>query len=811
MRRSITHQRRWPLVTTLAAALLVPLASAPGSALAAPGDAPAGPRAVAADGTVQALDAINPSSRTAGMFALYTPEFGPSTKTNQFGGEAVLQETATAGTYKVLDVCTVFTNCANKGDNAIPRDGAVLSASPGGTPDVRTFLRDHIHVGELVTLDDLTVRSVSTTIDATDPTAASHPGGVDPASGNCYPGCRGAEQLIVYTAASGRPTTKTNDYGYEVTVVDGRVVTRGGNNREIPADGMVISGHGGRGAWLSSNAVPGAKVAIEGSTLTVTIDESTYMYGAEQALTRAGDSLTAAGQSCLTIDNEGSAAAAAEARSLLDQAAAASEAGDVDAAVALAERAREQAELAWYRTAESRPVEGRGMWVRPTETTPAQIAKTLDQIGAAGVNMVFLETVFQGYTIYPSAVAKDNGITAQRPEMAGFDPLQVWIDEAHARDIELHPWVHTFFVGAQSVNENGGAGPILEAHPEWAAVEREDVGKAGPQPSSQEEGYFFVDPAMPEPRAYMLSIYEEILTKYDVEGLHLDYIRYPVSQPWQTASFSYSDFSRDAFAAEFGKDPYTLTPADPLWKSWDAWREGNVTSFVSEVRELQQKLAPETQLSAAVFPDPADGLAKKFQNWADWVDKGYVDVLTGMSFGTSAASVARDTELMRKSVGDENLLYTATYGPFRGSSPDVLVDQTQAVRDAHSDGAALFAYNQLSAPQATALEEGVFRVEATTPHSDLIAASREAGRWTAENVEKATGACIPEKTATKVQRELDRADRFLEKGKPAEAVKVYAKTASLISGSAEVQPEFAARMLRDLAMYQRWSGQAAAK
>lgn len=807
MRRKPDHRRRWLLAITLAAAMLAPVvATAP--SVAAPAEEPAGPRAIAADGTMQQIDAINPSSRTTGLFALYTPDFGPSTKSNQYGGEAILRETGTAGTYEVLDVCTALTSCPNPGNNAIPEDGVVLSASPGGIPDVRTFLRDHVHTGDLIIVEDLTVRTVTITIDATDPTADTYPAGVDPASGECFPGCRGAEQLIVYTSASGRPTTGTNDFGFEVIAREGRIVARGGNNLDIPGDGMVISGHGGRGAWLSSNAILGATVVTDGSTLTLTVDESTYIYGAEESLARAEQSITAAAESCLVANQPGAIDAATESRLLLDQAADASAGGDVEGAVAFAERARENAELAWYRTAESRPVEGRGMWVRPTETTPAQIATTLDQIDAAGVNMVFLETVFQGYTIYPSAVATAHGIAPQRPEMVGFDPLQVWIDEAHVRGIELHPWVHSFFVGAQSVNENGGVGPVLEAHPEWAAVEREDVGEIGPQPSSQEPGYYFVDPAMPEPREYVKSLFTEILTKYNVDGLHLDYIRYPVSQPWETASFSYSDYARKAFASEHGTDPYELTPDDALWETWNAWREEKVTSFVAEVRQMQQELAPDIQVSAAVFPDSSDGLAKKFQNWSDWVDKGYVDVLTGMSFGTSAESVARDTELMRDAVGDANLLYTATYGPFRGSTPDVLVEQTQAVRDAGSDGAALFAYNQLSAAQATALEEGVFRTEARTPHSDLMAAAQEAGRWTAQSISDASGTCMPNKLATKVEEELKTADRSLEEGSPDKAMKAYGKAIELIRESDEVQNVFAGRILRDLAMYGRWSKQA---
>lgn len=761
----------------------------------------AGPRVIAADGTVQPITAIDPSSRTAGLFALYTPEFGATTKTNQFGGEAIVRETGAPGAYEVVDVCTVFDGCPNAGNNAIPEDGFVLSASPGGTPDVRLFLRDHVEVGDVVQLLDLKVRSASTMIDATDPTPATNPPGVDPGTGQCYPGCRGAEQLIVYTPAFGE-RTGTNDFGYEVAVVDGIVVERGGNNRAIPAGGFVLSGHGSRGSWLSSNAVLGARVTIEGSSLTVTIDATTYVYGAQQALGASTDAIAAAETSCLDFPIKEAQGAANEAQALLEQSRAAIDAGDTDGAVELAEQAQDAAELAGYRTAESRPVEGRVMWVRPTETTPEAINNTLDQLQTAGINIVMVETVWQGYTIFPSDVAEAYGIEKQRPEMVGFDPLQVWIDGAHARGMELHPWVHTFYVGAESVGD--AVGPVLTAHPEWAAVEREDVGEAGPQPSSREPGYFFIDPAIPEVREYVRSLFEEILTDYDVDGLHLDYIRYPVSEPWETAAFSYSDYARSAFEAEHGVDPYLLTPADALWATWTQWREAQVTTFVESVREMQRTVAPDVQLSAAVFPDPSDGLAKKFQNWADWVQKGYVDFLTGMSFGTSGASVARDTELMRESVGELSLLYTATYGPFRGSTPDVVLDQIQSVRDAGADGAALFAYNQLSARQLLALEEGVFRTEATVPHADLVSAAIEGTRYARRQAVGAAGACMPGRVIGQVVPDLAQAQGYLRRGDLNRAAESLATARADLAAASGVQPEFAQRLDRDLAMYGRW-------
>lgn len=763
-----------------------------------------GDEVTAADGATLPVAAVNPPSRLAGMTAVYTPAFGPTTKTNAFGGEAVLIADGSADGYTVERVCTVLAVCADPswkpGDNPIPTDGVVLSVAPGGTPDVRAWLRDHVKAGDTVRIAPVVSRSASTTLDAVDPTAATNAPGVD-GNGQCFPGCRGAEQLVQYTPASARATTGTNDFGFEVTVQGGVVTAAGGNDREIPADGSVLSGHGSRGTWLQTNAVVGATIAIEGTILTATVDERTAIFGAEQALADADSRIDGALASCLVFPENDAAEASANAAATLDEARAAAEAGDKAAAVDLATTAKASAELAAARTAESRPAEGRATWVRPEETTPAAIEATLDRIDTAGFNIVFLESIYQGYTIYPSEAAAAAGVAPQRPNMVGFDPLQVWIDGAHARGIELHPWIHTFFVGS---DQTGGVGPVLSVHPEWAAVQRRDVG--GPLgPSIAEPGYYFLDAAHPEARAYVQSLLTELVTGYDIDGVHLDYIRYPVSQPWETAGYSYSDYSRQSFAAEHGVDPFTLTPADAAWQTWVDWRIENVTSFVGEVRAMQQAESPDIALSAAVFADPVDGLDKKFQNWGDWVDRGYVDLLTGMSFGTSGDSVARDTEVMRERVGENQYLYTATYGPFRGSTPATVLEQISAVTDAGSDGVGLFAWNQLSNAQADALAEGAHRVDAVAPHADPVAAASVGLESLRDQVTDATGTCIDRGAANRARAQVDVALDALDGDRlKLAARRLDAVERAIGTPGADGTDAFASRLLRDLDMYGRW-------
>ncbi|NGP43496.1 hypothetical protein G4V62_00390 [Bacillaceae bacterium SIJ1] len=88
---------------------------------------------------------------------------------------------------------------------------------------------------------------------------------------------RGSAELIMYTSDYGE-TTQTNEWGFEVTVVDGKVTALGGNNSSIPDDGYVLSVHSaGDGDWLAKQSLIGSKVNISESVVTITTDKGTYL------------------------------------------------------------------------------------------------------------------------------------------------------------------------------------------------------------------------------------------------------------------------------------------------------------------------------------------------------------------------------------------------------------------------------------------------------------------------------------------------------------------------------------------------------
>lgn len=134
----------------------------------------------------------------------------------------------------------------------------------------------------------------------------------------------------------------------------------------------------------------------------------------------------------------------------------------------------------------------------------------LDSLKASGINTVLLQTRIRGTVIYPSSIEPWDGCMSGHPGVSpGYDPLQFAIDECHSRGMELHAWVVSIPAGKW----NGtGCKALRGKHPSM-------VLKA--------DGEGFLNPANPQTAPYLASICEEIVRGYDVDGIHLDYIRYP--------------------------------------------------------------------------------------------------------------------------------------------------------------------------------------------------------------------------------------------------------------------------------------------
>ncbi|MEA5569953.1 glycoside hydrolase family 10 protein [Calothrix sp. UHCC 0171] len=322
------------------------------------------------------------------------------------------------------------------------------------------------------------------------------------------------------------------------------------------------------------------------------------------------------------------------------------------------------------------------------------LAQIFDRIAQAGINTVFFETLNASYPIYPSQVAPQ-----QNPLIRGWDPLASAVKLAKARGIELHAWVWVFAAGNRRHNELLGInpnypGPVLAAHPDWAGYDNQG------QMIPPGQGKHFFDPANPQLRQYLLNLYEEIITRYDVDGLQLDYIRYPFQDPAAGRSYGYGKAARIQFQQKYGVDPTTIKPSQgDLWQKWTAFRTEKVNSFVAEVSQKLRQKRPNLALSVAVFPLPEQERIQKLQqHWEVWARRGDIDLILPMTYALDTARFERLAQPWITStqfgqlgsallVPGIRLLNLPTPGAF---------DQIQAIRDLPAIGYALFAAENLT-------------------------------------------------------------------------------------------------------------------
>jgi len=218
-----------------------------------------------------------------------------------------------------------------------------------------------------------------------------------------------------------------------------------------------------------------------------------------------------------------------------------------------------------------------------------ELVSILDQLQKANINTVLLQTRVRASTIYPSAIEPWDvcmtGIGGQSP---GYDPLQFCIDECHKRGMQCHAWMVTIPVGKWNTD---GCKKIRQKLPKL-------IKKVG------EEGY--MDPENPQTGDYIARMCEEVTRRYDIDGIHLDYIRYP--ETWKL-KVSRSEGRRNITAivrkihqAVKSVKPWVMISCSPIGKFDDLsrYRSGGWNAYTAVCQDAQGWLRD--GLMDALFP-----------------------------------------------------------------------------------------------------------------------------------------------------------------------------------------------------------------
>ncbi len=339
------------------------------------------------------------------------------------------------------------------------------------------------------------------------------------------------------------------------------------------------------------------------------------------------------------------------------------------------------------------PVETRALWVNRWEfSTPDDIRRMADKAADANFNALFFQVRGNADACYPSGlepwIARLSGVFGNDP---GWDPLAVAVDEAHARGLELHAWVNIYPAWL-------GATPPSPAEPEpmflrfnrlhgdqWVVWDRQQ------QPMQLNSHYLWANPGHLAVQDQIAAVGYDIVSRYYVDGLHLDYVRYP---GW-----------------EYSRDPLTLqavAQAQALEPGLDRkeWQRRQVNHLVSRLFAGIQGIKPGLTLSAAVWPiyldtwewwDAGDGYDGFCQDSVGWVQEAIADLICPMlylaSITTDDAQYQALVEDFVARAGGEHVVtgIIANYDDF-----DVIARRIDMARAAGAAGQAIFSHGHVN-------------------------------------------------------------------------------------------------------------------
>lgn len=229
---------------------------------------------------------------------------------------------------------------------------------------------------------------------------------------------------------------------------------------------------------------------------------------------------------------------------------------------------------------------------RSAEKQKEELRAILDRLQKANINTILLQTRIRATTIYPSQYEPWDGCLSGFPgKSPGYDALQFAIDECHKRGMEVHAWVVTIPVG------------------KWNSYGCRQLRKRFPRLIKRIDQDGYMDPEATQTGSYLAEMCREIVQRYDVDGIHLDYIRYP--ETWKF---------------RIGKDQ----------------ARGNITRIVEKIHQAVKKEKPWVKMSCSPigkFDDLSrywshgwNAYTKVAQDAQAWLKDGLMDELFPMMY-----------------------------------------------------------------------------------------------------------------------------------------------------------------------------------
>lgn len=245
----------------------------------------------------------------------------------------------------------------------------------------------------------------------------------------------------------------------------------------------------------------------------------------------------------------------------------------------------------------------------PTKSIQASLIAQLNSLQKAHFNAIIFQVRPEADALYNSKIEPWSryltGVQGQAPDPY-WDPMQFMIDECHKRGMEFHAWINPYRTKT-NINNQLATSHIYNNHPEWFITYGDKL---------------FFDPALPESRNFIVSVITDIVSRYDIDGIHMDDYFYPYPSQGE-------QFNDDKSFARYGGG----------FKNRSDWRRSNVDLLIRKIHETIRAVKPWVKFGVSPFgiyrnqtSDPLGSNTSGLQNYDDlyadvlmWAQKGWID------------------------------------------------------------------------------------------------------------------------------------------------------------------------------------------
>jgi uncharacterized lipoprotein YddW (UPF0748 family) len=359
--------------------------------------------------------------------------------------------------------------------------------------------------------------------------------------------------------------------------------------------------------------------------------------------------------------------------------------------------------------------EVRALWItRTTLSAPDKIEQMVRAASRGGFNTLIVQVRGRGDAYYDSALDPRATELAARPD---FDPLAEVLARAKPAGLRVHAWINANLVSS-AASLPASRQHVVYRHPEWLMIPRDlaaDMVNVDPRSPeylgrlarwtrarlTEVEG-LYTSPLHSSAAAHVASVAADIVANYAVDGLHLDYARFPsaefdysrpaLQQFKQSLAPYLSEADRQRVDAQEALDPTAYANMFP--ERWRSFRQSRITALVMRVRTAVKQANPDAILSAAVLPDLATATNSRMQDWRMWLDQSLVDVICPMAYTQDLDLFGEQIRIARGFAGDRPVW--AGVGAYRLSASATL-QHIERARRASAAGVVLFSYDALVA------------------------------------------------------------------------------------------------------------------